>query len=42
MEQYSKNKYTCDISMNEIRMGKKPLLELENNGSIQIKGSRNP
>jgi len=28
--------------MNETRMEDKPLLELEENGSFQIEGSRNP
>jgi len=28
--------------MNETRMEDKPLLELEENGSLQIEGSRNP
>jgi len=41
MEQYFLNENTCDIFMNEIRMEDELLLELQENGSIQTKGSRN-
>ncbi len=42
MESSSEKKYTCDIFMNEVRMEDEPLLELEENGSIQTYESRNP
>jgi hypothetical protein len=42
MEQSSKNENTCDIFMNEIRMEDEPLLELQENESLQAKGNRNP
>jgi len=42
MAQPSKNKNTCDIFLNEVRMEDEPLLEPKENGNLQIKGSRNP
>ncbi len=42
LEQYSENENTFDIFMNEVRMEDEPLIELEENGNVQIEGSRNP
>jgi hypothetical protein len=36
MAQPSKNKTTCDIFLNEVRMEDEPLLEHEEYGSLQI------
>jgi hypothetical protein len=42
MEQYFQNENKCDVLMNEIRMEDEPLLELQENESLQAKGNRNP
>jgi hypothetical protein len=42
MKQFFENKNACDIFMNDIRMEDEPLLELEENGNVQIEGNRNP
>jgi hypothetical protein len=42
MEQSFKNKNTCDVSMNEVRIEDETLLELEEMGSLRIEVSRNP
>jgi hypothetical protein len=42
MKKSFENKNACDIFMNDIRMEDEPLLELEENGSIQIERNRNP
>jgi hypothetical protein len=42
MAQPSKNRNTCDIFLNEVRMEDEPLPKPEENGSLQIEISRNP
>jgi hypothetical protein len=42
MEKFPKNENTCDIYMKEVRMEDGTLQELEENASVQTKGSENP